>query len=75
MARPEEDLFDNNTRYEDCECDSAYINHDVRIFCKSSDEATSCDAYSVRNKKKLAGKRRAESKQQQIYDNVGLGEG
>ena len=44
-------------------------------FDKSSDEATSCDAYSVRNKKNLAGKRRTESKQQQIYDNAGLGEG
>ena len=44
-------------------------------FDKFSDEETSCDEYSVRKQKNLAGKRREESKLQQIYDNVGLGEG
>ena len=58
-----ENLYDNNSKCEDCECDSAYVNHRTEsVFDKSSDEEMSemsCDEYPVfgRNKKILAGKR------------------
>ena len=34
-----ENLFDSTSKYEDCECDSAYVKYrSVRVFDKSSDE-------------------------------------
>ena len=59
-----ENLYDNNSECEDCECDSAYVNHDrsESVFDKSSDEEMSemsCDNNPVfgQNKKKyLRGK-------------------
>ena len=51
----EEDLFDNNFKREDCECDSAYVKH------SSSDEYPVQTVWTKETKKKKAEKRRAES--------------
>ena len=71
----EENLFDNSSKCQDCECDSAlyarenYVNQRSKnVFDKSTDEeisGKSCDEYAVRAKQeKLSGKSRAE-----IYNN------
>ena len=52
----EDNLFDINSEYEDCECNSDHVNHrSVSVFDKSSYEETSemsCDDNPVRTKKK-----------------------
>ena len=48
----EENLFDNNSKYEGSDSDFAYVNHrSARVFGKSSEEEMSCDEYLVRTKK------------------------
>ena len=43
-----ENLFDNNSKYEGSDSDSAYVNHrSARVFGKSSDDEMSCDEYLV----------------------------
>ena len=55
----EESLFNNNSKCEDFECDSAYVNHRIKgVFDKSRDEEMSqmsCDEYpcSEETKKNL----------------------
>ena len=56
----EDNLFDINSEYEDCECNSDHVNHrSVSVFDKSSYEEMSemsCDDNPFRTKKKqLAG--------------------
>ena len=52
----EDNLFDINSEYEDCECNSDHVNsRSVSVFDKSSYEETSemsCDDNPVRTKKK-----------------------
>ena len=59
----EESLFNNNSKCEDFECDSAYVNHRIKgVFDKSRDEEMSqmsCDEYpcSEETKKKTCGQK------------------
>ena len=46
----EEDLFDNNSKREDCECDSAYVKH------SSSDEYPVQTVWTKETKKKSGEK-------------------
>ena len=49
IKKKEENLFDNNSKCEDCECDSAYVNHHSKgVYDKSSHEEMSemsCDEF------------------------------
>ena len=49
IKQKEENLFDNNSKCEDCECDSAYVNHHSKdVYDKSSHEEMSemsCDEF------------------------------
>ena len=48
-----ENLFDNNSKYEGSDSDSAYVNHrSARVFGKSSDDEMSFDEYLVWTGKK-----------------------
>ena len=58
MVDLEDNLFDNNSEYEDCECNSDHVNHrGESVFDKSSYEEMLdmlCEKYPV--KKNLQGK-------------------
>ena len=55
----EDNLFEKNSEYEDCECNSNHVNHcSERLFDTTGDEEMSClnFPFGRNKKKKLRGK-------------------
>ena len=72
MEDLEENIFDNNAKFEDCECGSATsacVNHRGESYFDKSDEEMleiSCKEYPVRTEQKLYW--RGKGEQQQIIN-------